>query len=125
MTNPEKTRRVLGESAPLGGNLAAECMGLISTISAVIIALQTMWACSSDGQSSGFLNRWSGVRVSPGLPFSFNKLALEPYGSWNVQRSTQLATTMSAVGRFGVSGSERKGLLHFPSSTTVLRGLAR
>ena len=76
MTNPEKTRRVLGESALLGGNLAAGFVGLISTISAVIIALQTMWACSSDGQSSGFLNRWSGVRVSPGLPVLFNKLAL-------------------------------------------------
>ena len=76
MTNPENTRRVLGESALLGGNLAAEFVGLISTISAVIIALQTMWACSSDGQSSGFLNRWSGVRLSPGPPFSFNSLAL-------------------------------------------------
>ena len=48
-TNPKKTRRVLGESALLGGNLAAEFVGLISTISAVIIALQTMWACSSEG----------------------------------------------------------------------------
>jgi hypothetical protein len=32
------------------------------------LAKMGAWPRSSDGQSSGFLNRWSGVRITPGLP---------------------------------------------------------
>ena len=44
-------------------------------------------ACSSDGQSSGFLNRVSGVRVSPGPPaFSVG------YGRFPFRRSATVGT---------------------------------
>jgi hypothetical protein len=35
-----------------------------------VFPAKLLWPRSSDGQSSGFLNRWSGVRITPGLPRS-------------------------------------------------------